>query len=268
MKYQITRRDLIDPDENQPRRSLDQEHIQQLSESINQHGILQPLIVYVNGDRYMAVDGHYRLAASGLLALKDVPTLVLPSKPDADMLLLTQLAANNMRLDLKPTEKALGYQRLKELRGLSNAELARLMNVSKSVVTETLSYLGLPVELQASLDKGEVGGSTAYAISRAPDEATRQELIHKAMQGSLKRDEAARRVSRSDSSTPRQRSTFRLPSAEICVSADGELDFASLIGLLQALGRECRRAEKQGINVKTLERVLIDKSQTGPHGTS
>jgi ParB family chromosome partitioning protein len=118
MKYQITRRDLIDPDENQPRRSLDQEHIQQLSESINQHGILQPLIVYVNGDRYMAVDGHYRLAASGLLALKDVPTLVLPSKPDADMLLLTQLAGEQYATGPEAHGKSLGISEAKRTQGI------------------------------------------------------------------------------------------------------------------------------------------------------
>ena len=262
MKYQMTARDLIDPDENQPRRSLDSERVHQLSQSVRDHGILQPLILYENVDRYTIADGHMRFAATGLLGLKEVPALVLPSVPDTDTLLLVQLAANSMRVDLKPTEKALAYQRLKELRGLSNVELAKLMNVSKSAVTETLSYLSLPLELKVLLDSGELAGSTAYAVSRAPDEATRQELLKTALNGHLKRDDAARRVSRTDSGKLRQRSTFRLPAAEITIAVDDDLDFASLIGLLQTLGRECRRAEKQGINLKTLERVLIDKSQT------
>ena len=191
MKYQILRRDLIDPDETQPRRSLDSERVQQLCGSIRDHGILQPLIVYQKAERYATVDGHYRLSASGLLGLEDVPALVLPLRPDVDTLLLTQLAANGMRVDLKPTEKAIAYQRLKELRSLSNAELAKLMNISKSAVTETLSYLGLPDEAKALLDSGRLAGSTAYAISRAPDEATRQELLAKAVQGELRREDAA-----------------------------------------------------------------------------
>lgn len=113
-----------------------------MSESINQHGILQPLIVYVNGDRYMAVDGHYRLAAEWPAGTQGSSATVVVSRQNRTPICCwsTQLAANNMRLDLKPTEKAMGYQRLKELRGLSNVELARLLNVSKSVVTETLSY--------------------------------------------------------------------------------------------------------------------------------
>ena len=264
MNYQVMLRGLLDPDDTQPRRSRDAEGIRELADSIRDHGILQPLIVFENGKRYKIADGHRRFEGACLLDLKEVPVLVLSTKPDADTLLLTQLAANLMRENIKPTEKAQAYQRLKEMRGLSNVDLAKLMHVSKSAVTETLSYLELSAEAQALLDSGQIAGSTAYTISRAPDEATRQELLSKAVRGELRREDAARKVSRAKSGrTPRQHSTFRLPMAEISVAANEELDFASLIGLFQKLGRECRRAERQGINVKTFERVLIDRSQNG-----
>ena len=263
MNYQVMLRELLDPDESQPRRSMDAERLQELADSIRDHGILQPLIVFENGKRFTIADGHRRFEAACLLELKEVPVLVLSAKPDADTLLLTQLAANGMREDLKPTEKAQAYQRLKELRGLSNVDLAKLMHVSKSAVTETLSYLELSNEAQALLDSGQIAGSTAYAISRAPDEATRQELLSKAVRGELRREDAARQVSRAHTGrSPRQRSTFRLPTAEISVAVDADLDIPSLVLLLQELGRECRRAAKQGLNVKTFERVLMDKVQS------
>jgi len=239
--------------------------MQELAGSIKHHGILQPLIVYAVGKRFTIADGHRRFEASGLVDLKEVPTLVLASKPDSDTLLLTQLAANGMREDLKPSEKAMAYRRLKEMRGLTNVELAHFMHVSKSAVTETLSYLELPSEALALLDSGQIAGSTAYAISRAPDDATKQALLQTALRGELRREDAARQVSRANAGrSPRQRSTFRLPNAEIIVAVDEDLDFASLIGFLQKLGRECRRAERHGINVKTFERVLMDKSQVAP----
>jgi ParB family transcriptional regulator, chromosome partitioning protein len=144
----------------------------------------------------MIADGHRRFEVCHLLDIKDIPVLVLPAKPDTETLLLMQLAANGMREDLKPSEKAFAYRRLKEMRNISNAELASLMNVSKSVVTETLSYLDLPSEALALLDSGQIARSTAYAISRAPDKTTRKELLDKAVRGELKRDDAIRRVNR------------------------------------------------------------------------
>ena len=260
MQYKLMLRELLTPDESQPRRSWDPERLQELAGSIKDQGILQPLIAYPDGSRNLIADGHRRYEAACVLGLKEVPVLMLTCKPDPDMLLLTQLTANGMREDLKLSDRAIAYRRLKEMRGITNAELASLMHVSKSLVTETLSYLELPPEALALLDAGKIAGSTAYAISRAPDQAKKQELLDKAMRGELRREDAARAVSRSPSvRTPKQRSTFCLPSAEISVAMDGEQAIAGISEVLQELVRECRRAARQGLNVSTFERVLKDK---------
>jgi ParB family chromosome partitioning protein len=260
MQYKLMPCELLTPDDSQPRRTKDPERFQELVGSIGHHGILQPLIVYPNGNLTSIADGHRRFEGACFLGLKEVPVLMLNSKPDPETLLLTQLAANSMREDLKPSDKAMSYRRLKEMGGLSNVELAVRVNVSKSVVTETLSYLELPPEALALLDAGKIAGSTAYAISRAPDETTKQELLGKAILGELRREDAARAVSRSPSvRAPKQRSMFRLASAEISVAMDGEPKIQSLIEVFQELVRECRRAARQGLNVSTFERVLKDK---------
>lgn len=265
MRFQIIHSNLLEPDPHQPRRSMDDIPLQELQESVRVHGILQPLIVYENGKRHTIADGHRRFEVCHLLDIMEIPVLVLPAKPDAETLLLTQLAANGMREDLKPTDKARAFLRLKEIRGLTNVELASLMHIGKSVVTETLSYLDLSPEAQQLLDEGRLARSTAYAISRAPDDATRQEMLHEAIRGKLRRDEAVRRVKRTGAGkSPQQRVLFRLRSAEISVAFDEELDIPQVVLLLQELRRECLRAEKQGLNVKTLERVLMDRSQNGP----
>lgn len=267
MKYQLVLRSLLDPDETQPRRSADADGIRELTESIRHHGILQPLIVYKESERFKIADGFRRFTATGVLEPIEVPVLVLESQPDADTLLLMQLAANTMREDLKPTEKAQAYQRLKDLRGLSNVEVAKLMHVSKSKVTETLSYLELSEKDRLLLDSGQIAGSTAYAISRATDEETRSELLSKAARGELRREDATKLVSQANSGRSlKERLTFRLSSAEICVAVEANLDLPHLVLVLQELGRECRRATKMGINVKTLGRVLTDKNCTPcPH---
>ncbi|MFO0427548.1 MAG: ParB/RepB/Spo0J family partition protein [Planctomyces sp.] len=267
MRYQIIHSDLLEPDPLQPRQSMDDGGLQELKENVRVHGVLQPLIVFENGKRHTIVDGHRRFEVCYLLDIKEIPVLILPARPDAETLLLMQLAANGMHENLKPSEKALAYRRLKEMRGLSNADLASLMNVSKSVVTETLSYLDLPPEALALLDAGQIGGSTAYAVSRAPDEATRQELIAKAVRGELRRDDALRRVNRRRAAeTKREMVNFRLASGDLRIALETEPAIPVVVQLLQEMMRECRRAEKQGLNVKTLERVLMDRSQQGLGG--
>jgi ParB-like chromosome segregation protein Spo0J len=178
-------------------------------------------------------------------------------------LLQTQLAANCLRVDLKPTEKALAYERLLQSRQWSHAELAKAMHISKSTVTQTLSWLSLPDEAKTKLDAGELSGSAAYAISRAGDAAAQRNLLDKAVSGQLTRDDVQREVSRNGNSGRRQRSTFRLECAEIRLHTEGSLDLTGCVELLQQLLRECRKAIKQGLDITTFERVLTDSQRAG-----
>ncbi len=117
MKAEIIPQSLFDPDPNQPRLHLEPEDTKQLARSIRDFGQLQPIIAFRNANRYTVVDGHRRVAALGMARIETATALVLDSRPDSDTLLLTQLAANCMRVDLKPTERALAFKRLKDSRG-------------------------------------------------------------------------------------------------------------------------------------------------------
>lgn len=83
------------------------EELRQLADSVRVRGLLQPLIVYEQSGRFVTVDGHRRLEAASIAGIDEVLALVLSSKPDVETLLLVQLAANSLRVDLKPSEKAL-----------------------------------------------------------------------------------------------------------------------------------------------------------------
>lgn len=261
MKPRMIARALIDPDLTQPRGRTDPEESQRLAQSIREFGLLQPLIVYESGSRFTLVEGHRRLEASGMADLTEVQCLVLSQKPDADTLLLTQLHANCLRVDLKPLELATAYKRLMDLRGCTLTELAEALHITKSMATQYMSFLTLPEEAKAMLDSGTLARSTAYAISREQDVAKRSELLAKAVRGELRRDDAATQVSQKPKSKPRMRSTFRLGSAEICIVTDEEVEIADCLEVLRQLTRECRRAAKQGLNITTLESVLADKAQ-------
>lgn len=253
---------LLDADPKQPRRSINKLDIDQLQASIERLGQLQPIVVYRNGPRFCIVDGHCRALAIGRIGGMKVAALVLDKRPAPNELLLTQYSANCMRVDLTPMEKAKALSRLQKLNGWSNAELAGQLKMSKSQVTQLLSYLKLPPEIQKQLDDGKLAGSTAYAISRAPDEATRNDLLTQATNGTLKRDEASRRVNRKASTRKPKRATFSITGADICFATSDELDFTSVVDLCQHLIRECRKAEKEGLNVSTFRKVLIDRRRS------
>jgi len=253
--------ELVDRDPEQPRQFMDLHDLEQLSGSIADLGQLQPIVVYQSGDRFITIDGHRRVESVRMLDREHVFALVLEEKPDDDTLLMTQLAANCMRIDLRPTEKAQAFQRLKDSKGWSNAQLAEAVHISKSAVTQLLSFLRLPEEAQSMLDAGELPHSTAYAISRAPDVATQQSLLDKAANGGLKRDDAQRVVSRKRSrkTGSKSRVAFRLELADVAISSSEKLDISECVAVLQHLIKECRKAGKQGLDVQTFSKVLSDQ---------
>ena len=259
MKSTVLATSLIDPDPDQPRRSMDQEELTELADNIEQLGQLQPIIVYKIGDRFCIADGHRRFAARAMRRAESINALVLPEKPPPDVLLLTQLAANCHRADLKPTELANSFQRLRVLKGWSNAEIARQLSISKARVTQVMSYLTLPDQVKSMLDEGRLAGSTAYAISRASDAATKTRMLRDAVQGKLKRDDASRRVTRKRGATC-VRCTMLLKDASVVLKTHGVVSHDEIIRISRQLIRECRRAIRQGIDVSTLESVLQDQN--------
>lgn len=124
-----------------------------------------------------------------------------------------------------------------------------------------MSILSLPEPARAMVDAGTLACSTAYAISREPDGTRRAELLSKATQGTLRRDDAAKQVSQKPRTKPRMRCSFRVGSADVSILTDDEIDITECLVVLQQLTRECRRAVKLGLNVKTLECVLADKAE-------
>ena len=258
MKAETIQRDLIDPDPNQPRAEMDGDELKQLALSMRSLGQLQPIVVYRHDDRFKLIDGHRRHAALALINCDQASALVLDAAPDADTLLMTQYAANCMRVDLTPAEKAQALKRLKEAKGWNNAELAKAMHISKSMVTQLMSVLTLPEQAKEMLNTGDLPLSTAYAISRAPTPDAQNALLDKASRGELKRDEA-QQVVQSASKQRKTRITFELDGGDVTIVSSTGLDLTGYVAIGQQLVRECRKAGAQGLDAKTLARVLVDR---------
>ncbi|TWT35213.1 Chromosome-partitioning protein Spo0J [Posidoniimonas corsicana] len=252
--------DLVDEDPNQPRKHFDEEAIEQLGQSQIDDGEQQPIIVFRRESRFRLIDGCRRLRARRLKKQETVLAIVHDEEPDSETLAVTQLVVNSLRKDLTPMEKAVAYKNLKDQYGWSNTEIAKRLHVSKGSVTQALSYLELPEEAQTRLNAGELAESTAYAISRVEDADKRSELLKQAAAGRLKRDDAnAVAQAARPKGKSHHRAVLRLKSADVAVTSDEPIDQESLVRIGRELAQAGQRASRDGIDVKTLKRVLRDK---------
>ncbi len=140
---------LIEPNPFQPRLNFDQEALQQLADSIKQHGLAQPIVVRRIGDRYELIAGERRFRATKLAGLETIP-VIIRTMTDQESLQLA-LIENLQREDLNPLEEAKGYVRLAHEFGLTHQELSEVFGKSRSAVTNTLRLLNLPEPIQQAL---------------------------------------------------------------------------------------------------------------------
>lgn len=159
----------IEPNREQPRKAFDDAALAELSASIAQHGVLQPLLVRpMSGGGYQIVAGERRYRASRMAGLTELPAVIreLSDKEAAQLALIENL----QREDLNPMEEALGYQKLMESYGLTQEETAHIVNKSRPAVANALRLLNLPEEVTAMVADGTLSAGHARAIlSFAPE---------------------------------------------------------------------------------------------------
>ena len=152
----------ISPNPQQPRRSFDEAKITELAASIRDQGIIQPLVVRRNGDRYELIVGERRLRAAIKAGLREVPVVVREAS-DHDSLQLA-LIENLQREDLNPIEEAQAFRRLHEEFHLSQEEVAQKIGKSRPAVANSLRLLLLPDEVQHEVADGRLPAGQARAL--------------------------------------------------------------------------------------------------------
>lgn len=159
----------IVPNPEQPRLRFDDVKLEELAESIREHGILQPLIVSPlasetgqDGERYELIAGERRLQAAKRSGLTTVP-VIIRNVTEQEKLELA-IVENIQRHDLNPIEEAKAYLRLIDEFGLKQDEVAKKMSLSRSAVANTLRLLRLPVEIQRAVSEGKITEGHAKAL--------------------------------------------------------------------------------------------------------
>lgn len=167
----------IVPNPNQPRIHFNETELRELSESIQEYGVLQPLLVRKHGNGYEIIAGERRYQASKLAGLEELP-VIIKDVNDEEMLALA-LIENLQRSDLNPVEEAKGYRQLIDASGMTQEALSKAVSKSRSAITNSLRLLDLPEVVQQMIFEGKLTAGHARAILAVPYEDARIRIAEK-----------------------------------------------------------------------------------------
>lgn len=179
--FDISLQDII-PNRFQPREMFDDEALQELSQSIREHGVIQPIIVRKVGDKYEIIAGERRFRASQLAGKETIPALIrdIDDKEAAKIALLENLQRSN----LTPIEEAKTYQTILKLDNITQEELAQNLGKSQSTIANKLRLLTLDEEVQTALLNSQISERHARSLIGL-DHSRQKELLHKVINEKL-----------------------------------------------------------------------------------
>lgn len=154
--------DLIKPNPLQPRKKFDESSIAELADSIQEYGILQPILVYEENNEFFLIAGERRLRASKVAKRSSIKAIVVDIKPDK--LREMALIENIQREDLNPIDLALSYNALIKDYNITQDELAAKVQKSRPQITNTLALLKLPQKVQNLLIEGKISQGHAKIL--------------------------------------------------------------------------------------------------------
>lgn len=198
----------IEPRAGQPRKQFDETGLIELSESIIEHGLIQPVIVRkTDGGYYQIIAGERRWRAARMAGLSEIPARII----EADDRETAELAMveNLQREDLNPVEEARGYKALMEGYNLTQEEAAQRVGKSRPVVANSLRLLNLPDEILGKIEDGTLTLSHARAILEAPDAKIQLEAARISTEKGLTVRETAALVKRLISGEPEKKQAHR-----------------------------------------------------------
>ena len=178
----------IMPNANQPRKTFNEEKIEELAASIREHGIIQPIVVRKKSRGYEIVAGERRWRAATKAELSQVPCLIRNLDDEQNMLIA--IIENMQREDLNPIEEAEGLRQMTETFGMTQEQVSRSVGKSRPYITNSMRLLKLPEYIRESIADGRISAGHGRTLIAASDEDMRKSIWEKMIKEGLSVREA------------------------------------------------------------------------------
>jgi ParB family transcriptional regulator, chromosome partitioning protein len=177
--------DLLSPNEQQPRLTMDDARLEELAQSIKANGIIQPILVRRDGSAYRIIAGERRWRAAQRAGLQRVPVVVREVSQGDKQLLELALIENLQRENLNPVDEALAYQRLADDFSLTQDQIAAAVGKDRSSVANFMRLLKLPEEVRGDLAAGALSTGHARALLPLSEEAAQRQAAREVISRGL-----------------------------------------------------------------------------------
>ena len=246
----------VEPNVNQPRKQFDEDALLELSESIKQYGVLQPLLVSDKKDYYEIIAGERRWRAAKLAGLKEIPVIV--KEFSEQELVEISLIENIQREDLNPVEEAMAYKRLIDEFHLKQDEIAERVGKSRTAVTNAMRLLKLSEKVQQMLIDEMITAGHARAILSIADKEKQESIAMKIFDEKLSVRETEALVKRM-LKPPKTAKKSKFSSAEDAIYESLEEKMKSIMGTRVQIHR--KKNDKGKIEIEyyskdELERII------------
>ena len=244
----------VEPNREQPRKSFDEDALQELADSIKQFGILQPLIVKKKDDYYEIVAGERRWRAAKIAGLKEVPVIL--KEFNEQEIVEISLIENIQRENLNPIEEAVAFKRLMEDFSLKQDEIAERVSKSRTAVTNSMRLLKLDKRVQQMVVDDMISTGHARALLSLENDELQYTVAQKIFDGKLSVRETEKLVK--SILNPKKQKKI-LEEGEDLVYRNLEEKIKSIVGtkvLIQRKGKNKGKIEIEYYSMEELERLI------------
>ena len=242
----------IKPNAAQPRKVFDEEKLEELAASIQQHGLIQPIVLRKLGKGYEIVAGERRWRAARLAGLKEVPCIVKELTEEENMLLAT--VENMQREDLNPIEEAEGLKKMIDTYGLTQEQVSYSVGKSRPYITNSLRLLKLPGKVQQLTAEGKITTGHARALASVKSQQRQIDLAARAAKEGLSVRQIEQ-LARETKQPPEKKKTRKTKSAD---EKRVEEDLKNALGTKVSLNRKGKggKIEIEFYSAEELERLI------------
>ena len=241
----------IIPNPFQPRKRFGTEKMEELVNSIQEKGVIQPILVRPVEKGYEIIAGERRWRAAQQLEVPEIPAIVRTDIDDANSLEIS-LIENIQREELNPIEEATAYQELIGKFGYKLDKVGQMMGKNKTTISNSLRLLALSKEIKAYVEEGKISAGHAKALLALPNDQTRKKVANSIIRKGLSVREAEQLVKRLTEASPRKRSTKDPETAQLEEVLQHKL--GTRVRLIQ--GKKRGKIEIQYFSNEDLQRLL------------